>query len=74
MGLYAYTREALERWVALAPSPLEDIERLEQLRALEAGIRIGVAVVERATSGVDTPEDVVRVERQLSAAGAHTQA
>ncbi len=74
VGLYAYTREALERWVALEPSPLEEIERLEQLRALEAGIRIGVALVEAATPGVDTPEDVVRVERQLSAAGAHTQA
>jgi 3-deoxy-manno-octulosonate cytidylyltransferase (CMP-KDO synthetase) len=73
VGLYAYTREALERWVELTPSPLEKIEQLEQLRALEAGIRIGVAVVERANPGVDTPGDVARVERQLSAAGAHTQ-
>ena len=74
VGLYTYTRQALARWVALEPSPLECVEQLEQLRALEAGIRIGVALVEQATPGVDTPEDVVRVERQLSAAGANTQA
>ena len=72
VGLYTYTREALTRWVALEPSPLERVEQLEQLRALEAGIRIGVALVERAAPGVDTPEDVVRVERQLTAAGANT--
>lgn len=65
VGLYTYTREALARWVALEPSPLERIERLEQLRALEGGIRIGVARVERASPGVDTPDDVVRIERDL---------
>lgn len=72
VGLYTYTRDALARWVALEPSPLERIEHLEQLRALEAGIRVGVALVEHASPGVDTPEDVVRIERQLSAAGATT--
>ena len=66
VGLYAYTREALARWVASEPSPLERIERLEQLRALEDGIRIGVAQVERVSPGVDTPDDVVRIERELS--------
>jgi 3-deoxy-manno-octulosonate cytidylyltransferase (CMP-KDO synthetase) len=66
VGLYTYTREALTRWVALEPSPLERIERLEQLRALEHGMRIGVALVERVSPGVDTPDDVVRIERELS--------
>ncbi len=65
VGLYTYTREALARWVALEPSPLERIERLEQLRALEDGIRIGVALVDRVSPGVDTPDDVVRIEREL---------
>ena len=48
--------------MGLPPSPLEEIEKLEQLRALEAGIGIGVAVVEAASPGVDTPEDAARME------------
>ena len=66
IGVYAYHREALARWVSLEPSPLETLERLEQLRALEDGMAIGVAVVEGAGPGVDTPEDVLCVEAILS--------
>lgn len=69
LGLYAYRREALLRWVALPPSPLEELERLEQLRALEAGMTIGVAVVDGAEPGVDTPDDVVIVERRMRELG-----
>ena len=58
IGLYAYRREALARFVALPPSPLELRERLEQLRALEAGMRIDIALVDVAPLGVDTPEDL----------------
>lgn len=66
IGLYAYARAALEWWVSLEPSPLERLERLEQLRPLEAGVEIGVAVVGSAEPGVDTPADVDRVEARLS--------
>ena len=62
LGLYVYRKEALFQWVALPPSPLEGIEKLEQLRALEAGMGIGVAVVDSAAPGVDTPEDAARME------------
>lgn len=65
IGIYAYTSEALESWVALVPSPLERLEKLEQLRPLEAGLRIGVAVVGAADPGVDTPADAVRMEQRL---------
>jgi len=65
VGLYTYRREALARWVALPEGRLERLERLEQLRPLAAGIRIGVAVVEAAAPGVDTPEDAARMERLL---------
>ncbi len=65
IGIYAYTREALANWVALGPSPLERLEMLEQLRPLEAGLRIGVAVVGAADPGVDTPADAVRMEERL---------
>lgn len=58
IGLYAYRRSALERFVKLPPSPLEQRERLEQLRALEAGMRIDVAIVNSVPLGVDTPEDL----------------
>ena len=58
LGLYAYRRAALERFVALPPSPLEQRERLEQLRALEAGMRIDVAIVESDPLDVNTPEDL----------------
>ena len=66
IGVYAYTRDALARWVAVAPSPLERLENLEQLRPLEAGMRIGVTVVGVADYGVDTPADVVRMENALA--------
>jgi 3-deoxy-manno-octulosonate cytidylyltransferase (CMP-KDO synthetase) len=65
VGIYAYTRDALHDWVALAPSPLERLEQLEQLRPLEAGLRIGVAVVGSAEPGVDTAVDVLRMEERL---------
>jgi 3-deoxy-manno-octulosonate cytidylyltransferase (CMP-KDO synthetase) len=58
VGIYAYRRAALARFVALPPSPLERQEKLEQLRALEAGMVIGVAQVDHAPFGVDTPEDL----------------
>jgi 3-deoxy-manno-octulosonate cytidylyltransferase (CMP-KDO synthetase) len=58
IGLYAYRRAALARFVALPPSPLEKREKLEQLRALEAGMRIDVAIVDTVPLGVDTPEDL----------------
>ena len=60
IGLYAFRRAALERFVALPPSPLEQREKLEQLRALEAGMRIDVAIVDTVPLGVDTPEDLER--------------
>ncbi|UCC25305.1 MAG: 3-deoxy-manno-octulosonate cytidylyltransferase [Gemmatimonadales bacterium] len=69
LGLYAYRREALLRWVFLPPSPLEELERLEQLRALEAGMKIGVAVVDRAERGVDTEEDARIVEQRMRELG-----
>jgi 3-deoxy-manno-octulosonate cytidylyltransferase (CMP-KDO synthetase) len=56
IGIYAYRREALERFVKLPPSLLEQREKLEQLRALEAGMKIGVAIVDTVPLGVDTPE------------------
>jgi 3-deoxy-manno-octulosonate cytidylyltransferase (CMP-KDO synthetase) len=58
IGIYAYRRSALARFVALPPSPLELREKLEQLRALEAGMRIGAARVAVAPFGVDTPADL----------------
>ena len=64
-GIYAYRREALERFVALPPSPLELRERLEQLRALEAGMRIDVTIIEEVPFGVDTPEDLERARAIL---------
>ena len=67
LGIYAYRAEALQRWVALPEGELERIERLEQLRPLAAGIRIGVAVVRGAPGGVDTLEDAERAELRLRA-------
>ncbi|GAC86909.1 3-deoxy-manno-octulosonate cytidylyltransferase [Gluconobacter thailandicus NBRC 3257] len=61
VGVYAWRREALERFVSLPPSALERRESLEQLRALEAGMTIGCARIEHAPQGVDTPEDLERV-------------
>jgi 3-deoxy-manno-octulosonate cytidylyltransferase (CMP-KDO synthetase) len=66
IGLYAYRRAALERFVALKPSPLERRERLEQLRALEAGMRIDAEIVHSVPLGVDTPEDLERARQILS--------
>lgn len=67
IGLYAYRRAALQRFVALPPSPLEKREKLEQLRALEASMRIDVAIVGSVPLGVDTPEDLEEARRQLAA-------
>ena len=67
IGLYAYRRAALARYVALPPSPLETREKLEQLRALEAGMRIDVAIVDAVPLGVDTPDDLVRARELLAA-------
>jgi 3-deoxy-manno-octulosonate cytidylyltransferase (CMP-KDO synthetase) len=58
IGLYAYRRRALQKFITLPESPLERREKLEQLRALEAGIHIGVAKVTHAPFGVDTPADL----------------
>jgi 3-deoxy-manno-octulosonate cytidylyltransferase (CMP-KDO synthetase) len=66
IGLYAYRRAALERFVALPPSPNEQRERLEQLRALDAGMRIDVAIVKSVPLGVDTPEDLEKARATLS--------
>jgi len=61
IGVYAYARDALARWVSLPPHPLEQIERLEQLRPLAAGMAMGVALVEeRPTVGIDTLDDLAR--------------
>jgi 3-deoxy-manno-octulosonate cytidylyltransferase (CMP-KDO synthetase) len=65
IGLYAYRRAALARFVALPPSPLERRERLEQLRALEAGMRIDAAIVETVPLGVDTPEELAAARVML---------
>jgi 3-deoxy-manno-octulosonate cytidylyltransferase (CMP-KDO synthetase) len=65
LGIYAYRRGALERFAALPPSPLEKLERLEQLRLLENGIAIYVAEAPRDTIGVDTEEDLERAEAAL---------
>ena len=65
IGVYAYRRAALEKFVALPESPLENLEKLEQLRALEAGLRIGVARVAFAPFGVDTPADLEHVRKTL---------
>ena len=60
IGLYAYRREALKKFVSLKPSPLELREKLEQLRAIEAGMRIDVSIVDTVPLGVDTQEDLER--------------
>ncbi len=66
IGIYAYRRSALERFVSLRPSPLEKRERLEQLRALEDGMRIDVTLVDTVPLGVDTPEDLERARQLLA--------
>jgi 3-deoxy-manno-octulosonate cytidylyltransferase (CMP-KDO synthetase) len=66
IGLYAFRRAALERFVRLPPSALERREKLEQLRALEAGMRIDVAIVDTVPLGVDTPEDLETARSMLA--------
>jgi 3-deoxy-manno-octulosonate cytidylyltransferase (CMP-KDO synthetase) len=66
LGIYGYRRETLQRLVGFAPSPLEQAERLEQLRALENGIAIAVCKVDYDAIGVDVPADVQRVEAILA--------
>ncbi|TFG63256.1 MAG: 3-deoxy-manno-octulosonate cytidylyltransferase [Gemmatimonadales bacterium] len=66
IGLYAYTAEALEQWVSLPESALEQVERLEQLRALEAGLTIDVRVVVAPEAGIDVSKDLERAERLLN--------
>jgi 3-deoxy-manno-octulosonate cytidylyltransferase (CMP-KDO synthetase) len=66
VGIYAFRRAALARFVALPPGVLEQRERLEQLRALEAGMRIDVALVDSAPFGVDTPADLARARAILT--------
>ena len=70
IGIYAYRRAVLERFVSLPPSPLETREGLEQLRALEAGMRIHVALVDTVPLGVDTPADLARARKLLASNGA----
>lgn len=66
IGIYGYRRTALERFVSLAPSPLEKREKLEQLRALEHGMRIDVTLVDTIPLGVDTPADLERARAMLA--------
>jgi 3-deoxy-manno-octulosonate cytidylyltransferase (CMP-KDO synthetase) len=67
IGLYAYRRDALRRFVSAPPSPLERREKLEQLRALEAGMRIDIALVDIAPLGVDTAEELERARALIGA-------
>lgn len=73
IGLYAYRRAALARFVSLPPSPLESREKLEQLRALEAGMRIDVKSVNAMPMSVDTPADLERVRATFAASAAATR-
>ena len=65
LGVYAYRQHALEQFLACEPSPLERLERLEQLRALELGMRIVVVPVDKAPRGIDTPEDLLAARRRF---------
>jgi 3-deoxy-manno-octulosonate cytidylyltransferase (CMP-KDO synthetase) len=69
LGVYAYRRAALDRFVALPASPLEMREKLEQLRALEAGMRIAASRVDHGPFGVDTPHDLERARSLLASRG-----
>ena len=64
-GIYGYRRKVLLDFVKWKPTPLEKAEKLEQLRALENGVAIGVIIVKNASVGVDAPEDLARAERAL---------
>ncbi len=66
IGIYGWRRGALEHFVALPPSPLEVAEKLEQLRALEAGMRVGVVAVDKAIAGVDTEADLQIVAQSIT--------
>lgn len=66
IGLYAWRRSALDRFVTLPPSPLETREKLEQLRAIEAGMRIDAMEVDEVPLGVDTPDDLERAREMLA--------
>jgi 3-deoxy-manno-octulosonate cytidylyltransferase (CMP-KDO synthetase) len=67
VGIYAFRRQALKRFVAMPPSPLELREKLEQLRAVEAGMRIDVSIIDHAPRGVDTPGDLILARELLRA-------
>ena len=69
IGIYAYRRVALERFVSLRSAPLESRERLEQLRALEHGMRIDAMIVNTVPLGVDTPDDLDKARQMLRPAG-----
>lgn len=73
IGLYAYRRQALERFVSLPPGRLEKREKLEQLRALEAGMRIDLALVDTFPLGVDTPADLDKARALLASAASGNQ-
>jgi len=73
IGIYAFRRAALDRFVSLPASPLEKRERLEQLRALECGMRIGVRMVDSVPLGVDTPADLERARALYGAASGQSQ-
>ena len=66
IGIYAYRVQLLAEYASLPPSPLEELEKLEQLRVLQAGITIRMAVVDSAPPGVDTPEDLERIRTLLA--------
>jgi 3-deoxy-manno-octulosonate cytidylyltransferase (CMP-KDO synthetase) len=66
VGIYAFRRAALDRFVALPPSPLEQQERLEQLRALEAGMRIDVTIIDQVPRGVDTADDLEAARKLIA--------
>lgn len=68
IGIYAYRRGALTELVSMPPSSLEQAEKLEQLRALEAGMKIGVAVVDEFARGIDTPDDLDAFRQRIEAA------
>lgn len=67
VGVYAYTRQALQQWVQWSPHPLELVERLEQLRPLAHGLQIGVAHVPAAEGGIDTEDDLLRANARWDA-------
>ncbi|GAA4531568.1 3-deoxy-manno-octulosonate cytidylyltransferase [Chelativorans composti] len=69
VGIYAYRRAALEKFVSLPAGTLEKRERLEQLRALEAGMRIDAEIVQSVPLGVDTPEDLEKARQMLAKKG-----